>query len=257
MDMRFRNLILIVFLGIFAKAYAQPNDVVRILSGGPASANALMAKKADIEKSIGAEFEVKVTPVISAMSSLAKGLVDGIIVGTDPKEFLNEFNSENEKKGIAAEKIENYQWHEIANGRVKLGVHPQNPIDKLSKEQITDILFGKLKTWETINGQKHNIVLLVPTAYVLTVKSMMQFYLKKDTSPVAQLVRDKDGALKGLELNPGGIAVLVSKDKSPTIEPKYFETEATFPIFLLIKKDSKKSAVKAYEFLKSMPKLSL
>jgi len=56
-------------------------------------------------------------------------------------------------------KAKKYKEHKIAMDAVALIVHPTNPVNKLTKEQICDIFTGKIKNWKELGGNDLRIVI--------------------------------------------------------------------------------------------------
>lgn len=238
----------LIFVSIFSfLSLSQADDSpIRLVSGGPAALELLRPLEADIEKAAGAGLEMSVNPNELAMLALTKGLVD-MVVG--PK--LDAALAAAEKRGAAKQDAADYEAHPLSLNTVKIGVHPDNPAKALTREQITDILSGKLKNWKSINGKDLPLTAYVAKNYLTATKSVGQFYLKSETIPGATQVLDKDGLLRMIQKDPGALGFFTTKDKMADFEPKFFMTEASRTNFLIIKKKGRPEARKAFEFIKS------
>jgi len=67
----------------------------------------------------------------------------------EPKEI-----AQAEKKGIVPNEIH------VANDGITLVVNPNNPVNKLTIKQLSDIFTGKIKNWKEVGGQDKKIVAL-------------------------------------------------------------------------------------------------
>jgi ABC-type phosphate transport system substrate-binding protein len=128
-------------------------------------------------------------------------------------------------------------------------------VKNLSKEQITDILSGKIKSWEPITGEKLPITILIPKNYVGSMKSLTQYYIKSDTSAAAQYVMNKDGLLSGMKNNRGAIGFFTNMETRADFSPKFFQLEVANVSALIMKKPARPAAQKLLDYLKAHPDL--
>lgn len=229
--------------------FARAEDMIRIVTGGPSTAKKFQPVEAEIEKSIQAKIEVTVNPIDVALIAVSKGTVDGMI---GP---LDETFSSAEKRANERFNRNDYQWSEVSKSAQNIGLHPSNPAKTLTREQISGILSGKITNWESINGQKLPITVMIATNYIAAMKAMNQFYIKADSSPVAQHVKDKNGLLNGLKKEPGAIAFFTAKESLPGFTPKWVPSEVVTVNVLIMKKQPTPAAKRLFDYLKANPKI--
>jgi ABC-type phosphate transport system substrate-binding protein len=229
-------------------AYA--GDVLKII-GGPSGIKMLELVKPDLERVSGAKIDFSVTPTDIGMSALYKRLVDGVVIGNTTSEILVLA----EKKGMPKDTVDNYETVEFAYGLVKVGLHPDNKARALTHEQLVGILSGKITNWSAITGQDLPIKVYLPKYYITTTAIIPQHYLHAAESPIAEYVLDKDGLLRGMKSYPGAIAFFPTREDMPGFSPRYLDTEAHFPISLVVKKPLTEKMQKLIEYLRAQPKV--
>jgi hypothetical protein len=227
-------------------SHALATSPLRILAGGPASIKLLEPRKADMEKAAGRAIEFVVQPVDVSMAAVSKGLADGAILAFDAKQSL----SIAEAKGLAKQNPDNYQSLELFNIKVKAGVHPENPVKSLTRAQLTGILSGEIKTWAPITGQALPITVMFAKNYLFIEKTILTFYLQKDSSTVARTVPDGLGLARAMQKDKGEIAFFPEKFALPDFAPKYLDTEVSYKAQLIMKKNPGPEAQKLFDFLK-------
>lgn len=219
-------------------------ESVKILVGGPASERAINDKMVELKKLVSVPIEVTIAKRENGVAALINDKVDGITTGT-----LEETAKFAEKNNLGNFDVEEYQAKLLTEAIVRVGVHPDNPVKSLTRDQIADILKGKLKTWESINGRKDPIVVLMAKNYFVIQKGVSDHYLKGESSPVAQMVLDKDGLIFGLQKNKNALGFFTEKDKHSDFTPKYIETDCHLQTFLIMKKKAQANAQKVFDFL--------
>jgi hypothetical protein len=243
--MKFSILIVTFLVTVFSNAHAA--EPVRLMAGGPAAAKRIEAIKSDLDKAVGVPVETKITQFDLAMRALADGLIDGLFCPP-----LDQTFSAAEKRGMPKQNPDDYQYFAVTDVTLSYGVHPNNPLNKaLTREQITDILSGKIKTWETINGQKEPLIVVMPKNYLASMKAITQFYIKSDSSPVVEYVSTQEGLLKSMQKNPNQLGFFSTTEGSPAFKPKFFLSEARHQLFLLMKKKVRPEVQKTFDYLKA------
>jgi hypothetical protein len=227
---------------------ASAAEPVRIMTGGPTTAKKIAPIEDALEKAVGGPIEVSVNPIDVGMEALSKGVIDAVV---GP---LEESFASGEKRLKTKLNRDEYEWTVISQSPLNIGVHPSNPTSSLTKDQVTDILSGKIKNWDVINGQKLPITVLIAKNYVAASKSLAQFYLHADTSPVAQYVLNKDGLIGGLKNNPGAIGFFTAKETHPDFSPKFFASHVTNTNYFIMKKPARPAAQKVFDYFKEHPK---
>ena len=84
----------------------------------------------------------------------------------------------------------------IAKDAIAIIVHPQNPIQDLSLEQIREVFSGKIKNWKDLRGPSHSIVLVTREEGSGTRESFQKFVMGKEDISLGALVQDSNGAVR-------------------------------------------------------------
>jgi hypothetical protein len=240
--------ILIFCLFLFCLGRVQAAEPVRIVSGGPAAIAVIGPHKAELEKLAGAPIEISVNPSDIAMRALSRGVIEAVIAPP-----IEEALASARKRGIDAGKASDYDLFPIFDNVMKIGLNPKNPVKELTHAQISDILSGKVKNWESITGQNLPIKAFIAKNYMTSARAITQLYINSESSPVVTYVLDKDGLLKALQKDPGAIAFFTTKEKLADFEPKFLPTEVARTNYFVILKSARPETRKVFEYLKALP----
>jgi hypothetical protein len=131
-------------------------------------------------------------------------------------------------------------------------LHPANPVQALTKQQMTDIMTGKITTWESITGEKKPIHVLIARSYTAGVKAVAEAYTSGQPSKIATMVIDKEGVLRAMQNDPGAIGFFNEKDKLGSFEPKFIDSDAHFSTSLVIKTSARPEVKKVFNYLKKI-----
>lgn len=229
-----------------ALATAEP---VRIVSGGTSTAKKLEPIKGELEKAAGEKVEVTINPIDAALIGVSKGVFDAMIGPLDET-----FESAEKREGKKFNRAD-FQFFEVSKSALHIGLHPSNPTASLTTQQIKDIMTGKIKTWESINGKKDPIKVVMARNFVAANKTYNRFYLGGDANPTAEMVVNKDGLLGALKANPNAIGFFTSQEKTADFAPKFFLSETSMVSSMIALKKMKPAAQKVYDHLKNNPDL--
>jgi hypothetical protein len=233
----------------FFSSYSLAAEPVRIVSGGPATIAILAPHKAQLEKLAKVPVEISVNPSDIAMKALVEGVIDAVIAPP-----IDEAIAGAKKRGIDAGKESDYDLFPLFDNVVRIGVNPENPVKELTHQQIADILSGKVTDWEPITGKKMPIKTFIAKNYMTSARALTQFYIKSDTSPIANYVLDKDGLLRALQRDPGAIGFFTTKEKLGNFEPRFMQTEVARTSYFVIRKNARPEARRVFDYLKAQPK---
>ncbi len=89
----------------------------------------------------------------------------------------------------------------IAKDAIAVIVHPKNPIQDLSLEQIRSVFSGKIKNWREVGGLSHPIVLVSREEGSGTRESFQKFVMGKEEITLESLVQDSNGAIRQVVSN--------------------------------------------------------
>lgn len=103
------------------------------------------------EKKIGAAIVVRGVGSIKGLKELMKGDVAGAILSLPLEMAFKE-------TGAPAEGT--YEEHVVMKDTIVPIVHPMNPVTSLSRDQLVDILTGRITNWKAVGGQDSRIVVV-------------------------------------------------------------------------------------------------
>ena len=84
----------------------------------------------------------------------------------------------------------------IAKDAIAIIVNPQNPIQDLPLEQISEVFSGKINNWKELGGPSHSIVLVTREEGSGTRESFQKFVMGKEDISLGALVQDSNGAVR-------------------------------------------------------------
>jgi len=158
----------------------------------------------------------------------------------------------------------------VAGDAIAIIVHPDNPVQQLTLQQLSDIYTGKIRNWREVGGENRPIVLLSRESnsgtYVYFLENVIRLGKKSDLlfSPDTLLMPSSEGISAEVRQNPNAIGydglgyvtpdqkmIAVAKDgKAPHVLPsKEAALDGTYPIsraLYMVTPDAPSAAVKAY-----------
>ena len=84
----------------------------------------------------------------------------------------------------------------IAKDAITIILHPQNPIQDLSLDQIREVFSGKIRNWKALGGPHHPIVLVTREEGSGTREAFQKFVMGKEDISLEALVQDSNGAVR-------------------------------------------------------------
>jgi phosphate transport system substrate-binding protein len=84
----------------------------------------------------------------------------------------------------------------IAKDAIAIIVHPLNPIENLSLDQIRDTFSGKIQNWKELGGSNWPIDIVTREEGSGTRESFQKFVMRKDDISLGALVQDSNGAVR-------------------------------------------------------------
>ena len=175
-----------------------------------------------------------------------------------------------EELKAAKEKGMTPQQFVVAGDAIAIIVHPDNPVQRLTLQQLSDIYTGKIKNWREIGGENRLIVLLSRESnsgtYVYFLENVVRLGKKSDLlfSPDTLLMPSSEGISAEVRQNPNAIGydglgyvtsdqkmIAVAKDgKAPHVLPsKETALDGSYPIsraLYMYTPDAPSDEVKAY-----------
>jgi phosphate transport system substrate-binding protein len=231
---------------VFAAQLASAADPVRIISGGPAALKKVEPHKDAMTKAAGVPVDVKVTPFALALKALVNGVVDGVFTPPLPAALAAA-----EKEGMPKQNPDDFQWFIAQDVTLWYALHPDNPVNELNRQQLTDIISGKIKNWKEVGGKDAPISMVIPTAYSASMRAISMFYIKADKFPHAEEVSTREGVLKSMAKNPNQLGFFTTNEADATLKPKFFKTEAQHRLIFVMKKKTRPEAQKVFDYVKA------
>lgn len=143
-----------VILSLFATAAIA--DVLKIGAGAAPTENVLKPVKAAFEKASGLDLSIFASGPKQAFIDLDRGTVDAAAAGLSFDDWMALLN----KEGVNVADAKAYQAAIIGKDKVIVIVHKDNPVAKLSKEQLTGIFSGKITNWKEVGGKEAPILVV-------------------------------------------------------------------------------------------------
>jgi hypothetical protein len=231
----------------FAGDCASAADVKVVkISGAPGAVRFIEAKQTKLEQELGAKLEFIVQSPYAALAALNKGLLDGVAFGGPAVDFFS--RPEAQKAGNP--RAGDYEALKYGETTIMVVLNPLNPLEKLSHQQITDLITGKLKTWETVNGRKDAVKLVINRSQNALMTFMARHYLGTDTFPDADYVTTVKALAKKISTEPGAISFSGSQFTEDGFTPKFLPTAAKLDYVIIGKKPLSSLMKKTFEALK-------
>ena len=138
----------------------------------------------------------------TGIAALINGTVD---IANASREMKQEEIDAAKKNGI--DPVE----HIVARDAIAVVVHPSNPVDGLTLQQLSDIYTGKITNWQQVGGENRPIVLLSRESnsgtYVYFLEEVIRMGQKSDLlfSPDTLLMPSSEGISTEVRQNPNAI----------------------------------------------------
>ncbi len=233
----------VVAMSFVVNAYAQE---LKIGAGAAPTENVLKPIKEPFEKATGIKLQIISSGPKVALEDLQKDAVHGAAAGLSFEDWMVLMK----KEGSEVKDPSQFQQFVIGKDRIIVLLHKDNPISKLSKEQLKDIFTGKTTNWKDVGGKDMPIIIvwgkLIPGTNSLFVKNML------DGGTVVKDILEAttaDDVKHNVASNPeaigiGPVAVLDNKVKSPETP------EISRPIIMLTKGKPSAEVQKLLDFIK-------
>lgn len=240
-------LFLLAFGILQASVHAQ--EQVRV-SAGPSWTKLLKEKVEAIEKSAGTKIAISSSQSSAGLMALDKGMLDIVISANEPEDLLEQAM----KKGLPARTKADFTFVDISvkTKVVQAGVHPENPVKSFTRQQLEDILSGKVTSWESINGQKKPITVYIARNHAGANKDLYALYLKGGKTSVAKEVVDHEGLSRAIERDQGAIGFFPYLAQPIAFKPKMLPTEAHTQNYVVMSQAPRDAVKKVGEQLKAI-----
>jgi len=85
---------------------------------------------------------------------------------------------------------------EVAHDGLAIIVHPSNPLENLTIEEVKSIFLGEITTWEKLNGQKKAITVVVREEGSGTRGAFQELVMGKSRITKKAIVQDSNGTVR-------------------------------------------------------------
>lgn len=241
---RFASAVFIVLASSTALAGAQ--EIIFTGAGGN-GVRAVEAKIPEIEKAFGVKVVMRIYSADLGVTNLVRGAVHGF-VGPNLKKSMERLSKEGK---FAAQDISDYDSALVSYNPILLGTNPGHFKSPPTREQLVEILSGKIKTWKTLDGSDDPIVILI-TLDKPSQRELIEKNYLGGAKINGEMVKDYEGQLRALKRHPGGIIIASeSRPGSDGFQPQFFKTEVGHNTYLYVKKDAPEHVHKALAHLKN------
>lgn len=158
-------------------------DVLKIGAGAAPTENVLKPVKAAFEKASGLDLSIISSGPKQAFIDLDRGSVDAAAAGLSFPDWMALLK----KEGVPVADQTAYQSVVIGKDRIIVILHKDNPIAKLSKEQLTGIFTGTISNWKDVGG-KDAPILVVWGSMIQGTNSMFVKNIMGDAKPTSEVI---------------------------------------------------------------------
>ncbi|MDD2735663.1 MAG: substrate-binding domain-containing protein [Desulfuromonadaceae bacterium] len=158
-------------------------EVLKIGAGAAPTENVLKPAKLAFEKATALDLSILSSGPKQAFIDLERGSVDAAAAGLSFDDWMALLKRE----GITVADPTIYQQAIIGKDKVIVIVHKDNPIQKLTKEQLTGIFSGKSTNWKDVGG-KDAPILVVWGGLTQGTNSMFVKHIMDGTKPTSEVI---------------------------------------------------------------------
>jgi phosphate transport system substrate-binding protein len=218
---------------------------VKVGAGQAPTQNILAPIKGHFDKATGINLAILAGSPKSALVLLEKGFVDAAMGGLSFEDWM---------KYMKEEKIEikdpsSLQHMVVGKDKIIVLIHKDNPVSKLTKEQLNGIFTGKITNWKEVGGKDMSIDVvwtnLFGGNYLFYRKILEGTFLRSDMSEVDNSPMAKAHVMSNVgAIAIGPLGLLDDAVKSPE------SPEITRPITLITKGKPSPAVQKLIDFIK-------
>ncbi|GAM08649.1 phosphate-binding protein PstS [Geobacter sp. OR-1] len=222
-------------------------EELKIGAGAAPTENVLKPSKSAFEKATGINLTILASGPKQAFIDLDRGSVDAAAAGLSMDDWLALLK----KEGVTISDPTTYQAVVIGKDRVIVIVHKDNPVTKLSKEQLTDIFSGKINNWKDVGG-KDAPILVVWGGLTQGTNSMFVKHIMAGAKPTTDVITatTAEDIRQNIAANPEAIGIGPQAIVNATVRSP--ETpEVARPITLITKGAPSPKVKKLLDFLQA------
>jgi len=233
-----------VFLTVAMSAGVFAGEI-KVGAGQAPTQNILLPIKEHFQKATGIKLVIVTGSPKTALVILEKGFVEAALGGLSFEDWMQYMKEER----IEIKDPSSFQHVVVGKDKILVLIHKDNPVSKLTKEQLKGIFTGKIKNWKEVGGKDMTIDVVWTNLFggnylfysrILEGGLLRSDMSEVDNSPMAKAhVMSYEGAIA---LGPQGM--LDDTVKSPETP------EITRPITLITKDKPSPNVEKLIDFIK-------
>lgn len=228
---------------LFSTSLAQE---IKIGAGAAPTENIFKPIKEPFEKATGIKLNIIASGPKIAMQDLEKGAIDAAAAGLSFQDWLDLMKKE------GAEVKDPASLHHVVIGkdRIVVLIHKDNPVNRLTREQLEGIFTGAITNWKDVGGKDMPII-VVWGKLIPGTNSMFIRHILGGKSPLKDVLEatTAEDVKQNVAANPeaigiGPLAVVDNTVKAPEIP------EVSRPITLVTKGKPSPNVEKLINFIK-------
>jgi phosphate transport system substrate-binding protein len=229
-----------ILLTLFSTSSGHAEEILLSTGSGPLDSVIKPVQEA-FEKESGIHLQILFGSASLAFKQLYKGVSEAAAVGSSFDEIMELMKSE------AFEVADSSTFRHVTLGRgmVRTIVNKDNPVSKLSKEQLKGIFTGKITNWKEVGGNDSPIIVVLSTLNPATIGAFKKIIL--DNAPYTKDVLElghMDELRGAVEVNAEAIAIGTSAILSSGV--KQVQTPEVFRAVTLITKGEPSAKVRQF-----------
>jgi phosphate transport system substrate-binding protein len=241
-----------VLFTLFTVSVVQAEEIVLSTGSGPLDSVINPVKNA-FEKETGIKLNILFGSASLAFKQFYRGVSEIAVVGTSFDDVLGIM----EKEGVEIKDPTSFKAVTLGKGIVRTVVNKENPVLKLSKEQLKGIFTGRITNWKDVGGNDSPIVVVLSTLNPATTGTFRKIIL--DNEPYSKQVLElghMDELRGAVEANAEAITIGTSAVLGTGV--KQVETPEVFrPVTLISRGEPTQKVRKLIDFILKGPGKSL
>jgi phosphate transport system substrate-binding protein len=192
-----------ILLTMLSVSTVQAEEIILSTGSGPLDSVINPVKEA-FEKESGITLNILFGSASLAFKQFYKGVSEIGIVGASFDDILDLMR----KEGFEVKDPESFRHVTLGRGMVRTVVNKENPVSKLSKEQLKGIFTGKITNWKEVGGNDSPIIVVLSTLNPATIGIFRKIIL--DNEPFTKEVLElghMDELRNAIEVNTEAIAI--------------------------------------------------
>jgi len=141
---------------IFSLSFYVFAEEIKVGAGAAPTENILKPLKEPFEKATGIKLQIIQSGPKIALLDLERNAVDAAAAGLSFDQWMELMK----KEGVEVKDPGSFQQFIIGKDKIIVFVHKDNPVSKLSKEELKGIFTGKIINWKNVGGKDMPIIIV-------------------------------------------------------------------------------------------------